>query len=129
MFSRVVTYAAAASLAISLGACSTMKAVPAPARYIEAERPKLLRLTQSDGSRVMMIGARMEGDTVMGFVQTSKTSLGEFREVPMQDITKVEAQQYTHTLTALAIMGAFVGWAAITYAVVRQVDTQGGQVN
>jgi hypothetical protein len=116
-------------LALTLGACSAMKTIPAPARYIESVRPKLIRITQTDGQRYEMIGARVDGQEMMGFVQQPNGGLGEFREIPLSDIQKVEAQQYVHTLTALAVLSSFVAWGAITWAVAHHENTEGGQVN
>ena len=109
------------------GACSTMRPVPEPTRYIESVRPKLVRITDTDGQQYLMVGARLQHDTVMGFVQDPATPIGEFRELPMKNVAKLEAQQYVHTRTALAVFGAFAAWAALTYAVVRHEDTEGGQ--
>ena len=106
MFTRAVTRATAVTLCLALGACSSMKTLRTPGTYIESVRPKLIRITQTDGSRYFMIGARMDGDAVMGFVQERKSVMGEFREVPLADVAKVEAQQYVHTMTALAVASA-----------------------
>jgi hypothetical protein len=116
-------------LALTLGACSSMKTLKSPTSYVESVRPKLIRITQTDGQRFNMIGARIEGESVMGFVQEPNGVMGEFREVPFSDVRKVEAQQYVHTLTALAVLGSFVAWGALTYAVAHHEDTEGGQVN
>jgi len=112
-----------------VGGCSTMHTVSAPARYIESQRPKLVRITPWGGASFFMVGARLENDTVMGFVQDPKGAIGQFRELPFDSVAKVEAQQYAHARTAAAIMGGLAVWAAITYAVVRHEDTEGGQVN
>jgi hypothetical protein len=116
-------------LFLLLGACTSMHTVPTPTRYIESVRPKLVRITQTDGSRFFMVGVRLQGDTVMGFVQDPKRPMGEFRELPVGSIAKLEAQQYVHTRTALAVLGGFAGWAVVTYLVVRHEDTQSGQVD
>lgn len=116
-------------LFLMVAACSSMRTVPAPSRYIESVRPKLIRITETDGSRFFMVGARLQHDTVMGFVQDSKRPIGEFRELPVGNIAKLEAQQYVHTRTALAVLGGFAGWAVLTYMVVRHENTQGGQVD
>ena len=115
--------AGAALLVLALGACTSMSPVKTPANYIESVQPKMVRITRNDGTRFNMIGAHLQGDTLMGFVVQPNGAMGEFTELPLGDAKVVEAQQYAHGKTALAIVGGIAAWAAITYAYVSIIES------
>jgi hypothetical protein len=85
-------------------------------------RPKLVRVTRTDGTQVNVTGAHMEGDTLVGFVERPGGVMGEFTEIPLSDVSGVEAQQYASGKTALAVAAVLVGWAAFVYGVVKFVE-------
>lgn len=115
--------AGAALLILAVGGCTAMRPVKQPANYIEAVQPKLIRVTRTDGTKFNMIGAHLSGDTLMGFVQKPSGVMGEFEEMPLGDLQKVEAQQYAHGLTALAILGGVAAWAGITYVFIKSIES------
>lgn len=100
-----------------------MSTVKTPANYIESVQPKLVRVTRSDGTRFNMTGAHLQGDTLMGFVVHPGGAMGEFTELPLGDVKQVEAQQYAHGKTALAIVAGIGAWAAITYTYVSIIES------
>jgi hypothetical protein len=105
-----------------LAGCTTMRPVRRPANYIESVQPKLIRVTGHDGTRVLMTGAHLEGDTLMGFVARPGGAMGEFTEMSLRDVTMVEAQQYAGWKTAAAISGGLAAWAVITFAFVKYIE-------
>ena len=108
-------------LSVFAAGCTSMSPVKQPENYIESQQPKVVRITRSNGSKFLMVGARLNGDTLMGFVETPGGAVGEFTEFPFGDVTRVEAQQYAHGKTVLAILGGVLGWAALTAIVIHQV--------
>lgn len=113
--------AGAALLVVIAAGCTSMSPVKQPQNYIESQQPKVVRITRNNGSKFMMVGARLSGDTLMGFVETKGGAVGEFTEFPFGEVTRVEAQQYAHGKTVLAILGGVLGWAALTAVVIHQV--------
>ncbi len=99
-----------------------MRPLSRPANYIEAVQPKLVRVTRTDGTRVLMTGARLQGDTLTGFIQRPSGAMGEFTEMPLTEVSTVEAQRYATGKTALAVAGALLAWAGITYAFVKHIE-------
>jgi hypothetical protein len=99
-----------------------MRPVPRPANYIEAVQPKLIRVTRKDSTKVLMTGAHVQGDTLMGFVQRPGGAMGEFTEISLADVATVEAQRYATGKTMLAVAGGLVVWAGIAYAFVKYVE-------
>lgn len=114
--------AGAALLIVALGGCTSMSPVKTPANYIESVQPKLVRVTRADGTRFNMTGAHLQGDTLMGFVVHEGGAMGEFTEMPLGDVKSVEAQQYAHGKTALAIMAGIGAWAVVTYVYVSIIE-------
>ena len=114
--------AGAALFIVILSGCTAMR--PVKTSYIESVQPKVVRITDGTGS-YYMIGAHLQGDTLMGFVQRPGGAIGEFRELALGDVTKVEAQQYAGGKTVLAITGGILAWAGFTYLVIRQVESGG----
>jgi hypothetical protein len=107
---------------LALGGCTALRPVKEPGDYIESVQPKVVRLTKSDGSQIVMVGARLQNDTLMGFVAHRDTPVGVFEEVPFNDVAKVEAQQWAGDRTVVAITAGALVWAGFTYLVVRHVE-------
>jgi hypothetical protein len=120
---RAAVIAGGSLLVLAAGACTSMQTVKQPANYIEAASPKYIKITKSSGETVTMIGAHMSGDTVMGFVERPGGAIGEFTELPITDVTQVQAQQYAHGKTLLAILGAVGAWSLITYGYVKVIES------
>jgi len=124
--SRSRSAAAGAALllfALASGACTSMSPVKEPTNYIESVTPKMIRVTRTDGQKFTMIGAHISGDTLMGFTERPGGAMGEFTELPIGDVKVVEAQQYAHGKTALAIIGGVGAWALITYGYVKVIES------
>jgi hypothetical protein len=99
-----------------------MRLVPRPANYIEAVRPKLVRVTRKDSTKVLITGAHVQGDTLMGFIQRPGGAMGEFTEMPLAEVATVEAQRYATGKTMLAVTGGLLVWAGIAYGFVKYVE-------
>ena len=117
-----VMRAGAVLLTMILGACTSLSPVKTPANYIESTQPKVVRITRTDGSKFLMVGAHLSGDTVMGFVQRPTCAIGEFQEFPLGDVKQVEGEQYAPGKTVLAILGGVGAWAALTAVVISRVE-------
>ena len=109
-------------LALAVAGCTTMRPLARPANYIEAVQPTLVRVTRTDGTRLLITGARLQGDTLMGFAQRPSGAMGEFMEMPLTEVSTVEAQRYASGRTMLAVGGALLAWASITYGFVKYVE-------
>jgi type IV pilus biogenesis protein CpaD/CtpE len=116
---------AAVAAAVLLAGCTSMHKVKDPTSYITTVRPKMVRVTQKDGSKLSVIGAQMQGDTLYGFVDRPNGVMHEYTEIPLQDVTAVEAQQWAHGKTLLAVGGGLAASAGIIYLYVKQAEGQG----
>ena len=108
-----------------LAACTSMHKVKDPTNYITTVRPKLVRVTEKDGSRLSVIGAQVQGDTIYGFVDRPHGVMHEYTEIPLQNVAQVEAQQWAHQKTLLAVGGGLAASAGIIYLYVKQAEGQG----
>ena len=96
-------------------ACTGMVRLKEPAHYIETAQPKLVRVTRTDGTKLDLVGARVWSDTLMGFVTYSGGVVAEFREMPLSELSKVEAEARDSRKTAFMIGGAAAGFAGAWY--------------
>jgi hypothetical protein len=120
---RGMAAARAVAVLLLVSGCTAIRPVRAPTTYIESMRPKFVRITRTDGSRFVMIGAHLHVDTLMGFVEDGSGKIGEFQEVPVHEISKVEAQQWAPARTVLAITGGLFVCSVIIYAVKKHEDS------
>jgi hypothetical protein len=114
----------AALLLFVLGGCVTMHKVKTPQTYLESSHPKVVRVTRQDGQQFIMIGAHLEADTLMGFVQ-HPSGIHEFEELPLGEVSKLEAEQRSGPRTALAIGAGVAGFSLAWYALYNQAEKQG----
>lgn len=115
---------AAVLLLVSATACVGMVRVKKPVDYFGIAHPKIVRVTNPDGSRFIMVGAHLENDTLMGFVQRA-SGIHQFEELSLTNISKVEAEQRDPKKTAVAISAGVIGFGAAWYALYRQAEKQG----
>lgn len=108
-------WSAACLLLLGSVGCTGMVRLKTPASYIETAQPRLVRVTRPDGTRIEMIGARVWSDTLMGFVTHESGAIAEFREMPLAELTKVEAEARDPKRTAFMIGGAAAGFASAWY--------------
>ena len=65
-----VAWCAGIALAlVALNGCVAMRRLKTPRNDLESLHPKVVRVTRQDGQRFIMIGAHLDVDTLMGFVQ------------------------------------------------------------
>ncbi|HUL49652.1 MAG TPA: hypothetical protein VLT79_06560 [Gemmatimonadales bacterium] len=115
----------AVAVVILLAGCTSMKKVKDPTNYITTVRPKLVRVTETNGSKLSVVGAQVEGDTISGFVDQPNGVMHQYTEIPLQQVTEVEAQQWAHEKTLLAVGGGLAASAGIIYLYVKQAEGQG----
>ena len=103
-------------LALGLAGCTTVKAVPEPARFIAGTQPQKVWITQTDGTTLQIGAPRVVGDTMFGFLGT------EFQEIPMHSITEVRAVRSAPGRT-VALATAFALTAGVAY---YEMNKKGG---
>jgi hypothetical protein len=93
----------------TVAGCTSVEPVQQPAKYIAGKQPRTVWLTKANHSVVRVDGPRMLGDTVIGSVA------GEYTEIPLNDVTRVAAEQSSKgkTIAAATIGGAAVAGALI----------------
>ncbi len=69
-------------------------------QVVEYEKP--VRLTLQDGSRRMLLSARIRGDSVHGMEQSNGSSGAQstFISMPMRDVSRVEERRFSPGRTA-----------------------------
>lgn len=111
-------------LLLALSGCVTMRRVKAPTSYLEASHPKVVRVTRADGNQFIMIGAHLDADTLMGFVQQSG-GIHQFQEMTLAEVSRLEAEQRSPMRTGLAIGAGVAGFASAWFLLYRQAEKQG----
>jgi hypothetical protein len=96
-------------LAVALSGCTAMRGLKQPTDYIESVHPKLVRVTQSNGTKFFMTAPRVMRGMLMGFVKHPPDPVAEFEAVPFSAITRVEAQEPTPYRTVGIVVGLGVG--------------------
>jgi hypothetical protein len=109
---------------VMISGCVGMVRVKTPTNYLESSHPKVVRVTRQDGQRFIMIGAHLDADTLMGFVQ-QPNGIHQFQELPLGEISKLEAEQRDPTRTGIAIGAGVVGFGAAWFLLYRQAAKQG----
>ncbi|HUK22546.1 MAG TPA: hypothetical protein VLV45_13445 [Gemmatimonadales bacterium] len=124
MSSRHYWHSVAVLLVLAAAGCTGMVRVKEPASYLDDAHPKNVRVTRPDGTSFIMVGARVEDDTLMGFVQ-QWNGIHQFEELSLEDVSKLEAQQHSATKTGLAIGVGVLGFAGAWFALYNQAEHQG----
>jgi len=86
----------------ALAACHTFGPVASPREYVAARQPHKVWVTGTDGSVTMVEGPRVEGDTLVGFVN------GAYKELPLSDVKQVAARQPARGRTRAVIIAGSV---------------------
>jgi hypothetical protein len=84
----------------------------------------VVRVTRQNGERFIMIGAHLDADTLMGFVQ-HPSGIHEFEEMPLTEVSKLEAEQRSGSRTAIAIGAGVAGFTLAWYALYQQAQKEG----
>ena len=123
---RWITVARSGAMLLLLVAagCVGMVRIKKPADYFDSSHPKIVRVTDGQGNRFIMVGAHLEHDTLMGFVQHSN-GLHEFEEVALGDVSKLEAEHRSGRKTAMAISAGVLGFTGAWFLLYRQAEKQG----
>lgn len=104
---------------VATTACSTLRPVHEPARYISENHPDLVRVVEKQHGAVFMIAhPRISGDTVVG------TRAGEIHAVavPLRDVHSVSARQVNGKRTALLLAGMALAVGLTTYVMTTTGD-------
>jgi hypothetical protein len=97
-------------LALLLSACMSWHPEPAsPAELIATQRPDVVRITQSDSSRLILRDPAVQGDTLYGRPQASLDDEPQGRTaIPLGDIRGIATRQSDPTRTTLLGAGIVV---------------------
>jgi hypothetical protein len=90
-----------------LPACTSWEVgTPTPAQFVEAEHPKAVRVTRSDGTRMEFRTPKVQGDSLVGTAGEDTT-----RQVslPLSDVRSVDVKRVSAWKTTLAVVGGAVG--------------------
>jgi hypothetical protein len=93
-------------LAGTTTACVTMRPVSAPASFIPAHRPQHVRII-ARGQVMLLSQPRLIGDTLTGWAH------GEYQELLLSDVQRVEAPQPAPVRTVLVVTAAAAGVATL----------------
>lgn len=104
--------AVALSLIFTTTGCSAMAPVVAPKDFIEARRPAVVWVTTTSEPAMKQIdGPKLQGDTLVGFIE------GEYTEIPLNNVKAMQARQYSRKKTTLfAIIGSAI-LAGVIFAI------------
>jgi hypothetical protein len=107
---------AAITMMSYLAACTSWQVTQAV-----PERAMHLRITQVDGTRMLLYDSRQIGDSVVGFAQSDSGSPSERLRValPYADLRKIERKQPNAGKTILAVvgLGAVIGLIVVATTV------------
>jgi hypothetical protein len=114
----------AAVLLLALGGCVGMVRVKKPSALVDTAHPKIVRVTPAGGATVIMVGAHLEHDTPMGFVQ-QPDGIHQFQELSLGDVSKVEAELPSPVKTGLAIGAGVASFTTAWFLLYKQPEKQG----
>lgn len=85
------------------GCTSWQVGTPSPARYLEREHPRTLRITRNNGSTIVLTSTTLERDTIFGLTVAGPQSEDSARHlgIPLGDVRLVEGQ-HTSVLALLS---------------------------
>lgn len=111
-------------LVLFIAGCVGMVHIQDPHAYFETGHPKIVQVTPSGGNKFTMVGAHVEADTLMGFVQ-QWDGMHTFVELPLDSVSRLEAEQRSTTKTAIAIGAGVAGFGLAWFALYKSSEHQG----
>lgn len=105
---RVHRQSLAFTLLVSyLAGCTSWKVgTPTPAAYLEREHPQTVRITRTDGSRIVLTQTRLEHDTIFGLAGGGLQAEDSARHqsIPLNEIRLVEVR-HSSAAAGLGVLG------------------------
>ena len=103
-------------LLVALPGCVTYWPQTPPAPGTATTIPGRVRVTRTDASSVMLVGVRVQGDSLRG---TSADSLRQQVSIALRDVKRVEVRKQntgaTVALVLVSALGAFAAFVAYAY--------------
>ncbi len=95
---------AAFLLLVYLPACTSWHiGTPTPAAFLQREQPSRIRVTRTDGTRLMLTGPTVRGDSLMGAADNRDTT---WLTLPLSKVQFVEVEKFSVGNTLLVAGGA-----------------------
>lgn len=108
----------AAILIVAMTSCTTWTPVSmAPANYIRMHDPEAVLVQLQDGSTLRLGRPRVMGDTLRGI------NAGAYRNVPLSDVTRLQAQEPARKKTAIVVAASAVFLVGIIYVLATSDHT------
>lgn len=108
---RLATRLVVTASVVVAGACHRVVALQQPLSYIAANNPKVVWITQADGSEFAVQQPQVVQDSLMGYVGS------QFRSVELHDAASVRVRQNAGARTAALIGVGVLGLAGFVYLV------------
>jgi hypothetical protein len=97
----------------SVAACQSWRTQQvAPAQAVAAEQPKRVRVTEPNGSRLVVIGPTVAGDTLRGRSESDGYAIA----IPIGDILKLETPKSNLTTSRIVAGATGLGFVIIMLA-------------
>lgn len=109
-------------LLVAIAACTSVRRVQ-PVTYLENHAPRVVWVTYSDNTVVLVAEPEVRRDTLRGTLQGTRV------KIPLVQIQTVEAKVRDHTRTALLLGALGVAAVGAVYAAfISQAGSPGGNV-
>ena len=110
-------------LVLLVTACVSWRPEPtSPAELVANQKPNLVRITQSDSSRLILLDPRVDGDTLYGRPLANLQSEPEEPVgIPLAEVMGIETQRSDPTKTTLLVAGT----ALMTFSVLCLAEAAG----
>jgi len=95
--------------AVAIAACHTFGPVASPREYVAAQQPNKVWVTGTDGSVVIFEGPKVEGDTLVGFVN------GAYKELLLSDVKQVAARRPARGRTRFSIIAGSIATIGVVW--------------
>jgi hypothetical protein len=87
-------------LLVTMTACTSMQPVASPKEFLQTRKPPTVWLSRDvSQAMVAMDGPRLQGDSIVGFVE------GEYTEIPLSNVKAMQARQYSKGKTTAFVVG------------------------
>ena len=90
----------------------------APANYIRMHDPEAVLVDLQDGSTLKLGRPRVMGDTLRGI------NAGTYRNVPLSDVTRLQAQEPARKKTAIVVAVSAVSLVGLIYVLATSDHVQ-----